>query len=179
MQISNQSFSIGFSAEDNTRRQAYFRNKSGQLTDQERAVLNALGIDSILEESLKPHLAEFFQKLAICNGDISLLLRKQCEVPYFVVWSALFANRKETQRRLNENKKKHSSMMDITDAMTSALIKNLGKKKQADSFDDIFTLITLQTIPAKGSEKPTTGASAKTTKSAAVAVDEIFTLITL
>ncbi len=174
VQISNQTFTIGFTTQDDTRREAYFRDGSTQLTDQEKAVLAALGIDAILEKSLKPHLAEFFRKLATCSSDTNLILQKECEVPYFVVWSALFANRKETQRRFNENKRKFASMMDITDAMTAALLKNL-RPVPLDAVKEIFTLIPLQSTPAVDPVSQTSVSNHGALRAAAL--NDIFTLI--
>ena len=154
-------FIIGFSKEDDTRRKAYFKNAEGTLTPQEKQVLTSLGIDSQMEETLRPYLAEFFQSLAICNSDTALLLNKDCETAYFVIWSTMFANRKEIERRLAEAQAAAVAMSDLDVAQTGALIAGLrprgpvvgpGASAAAAAvppIDQLFTLMLQQPAPVK------------------------------
>jgi hypothetical protein len=142
-------FSLGFSDADNTRRSAYFKSDMGNLTPQEKSLLLSLGIDSMLENSLKPYLAEFFSSLQTCSSDSSLILSKDCETAYFVIWSAMFHNRAEISRRLRESK--GEVIDDLELASDAAFISGMQGKKitkpqaalvdMADSISRLFTLM--------------------------------------
>lgn len=161
VQIANQSFLIGYDADDDMRRKNYFRDGSGQgLTEQEANLLVALGFDKLLEKALAPQMPQFFMDLKQCSSDTSMHLRKECELPYFVIWSALFHNQKETRRRLDDNMKAQQGMSDLDDAMTRALLNEL-KKKQTDPIIQLFSLILL---PERGTQHKNV-------------VDELFTLM--
>ena len=140
-------FSIGFSSNDDARRGAYFKSGTGNLTPQEKSLLLSLGIDPILENSLKPYLAEFFSTLQTCSSDASLVLSKNCETAYFVIWSAMFHNRAETARRLAEARGEVISDIDL--ATDASLISGLKPKKAPtveeleDSISRLFTLMVV------------------------------------
>jgi hypothetical protein len=119
-------FSIGFSEGDGERRSAYFKSGTGNLTPQEKSLLLSLGVDAILENSLKPYLAEFFSSLQTCSSDASLVLSKSCETAYFVIWSALFHNRAEIERRMKAQKGEVVSDIDL--AQDAAIISGLKSR---------------------------------------------------
>jgi hypothetical protein len=142
-------FTIGFSSNDDARRGAYFKSGTGNLTPQEKSLLLSLGIDTILENSLKPYLAEFFSTLQTCSSDSSLVLSKDCETAYFVIWSAMFHNRAETARRLAEAKGEVISDIDL--ATDASLISGMKPKRAPtveeleDSISRLFTLMVVDT----------------------------------
>jgi hypothetical protein len=141
VQIANKRFSIGFGEADNMRRIAFFRGDVDvALTPDEIALLTALGIDDTMKMSLRPQLAEFFQSLKECRNDTSLTLSSKCEMPYFIIWSVLFANRRETQRRILEDAAAHREIGALGDATLSALVRELAPSQDKE-YDDVFTLI--------------------------------------
>ncbi len=146
--LANQHFTIGQSTEDKLRRDQYFRNPAQleyQLTDQERAVLSALGIDGTLELTLRPYLAKFFDALPSCQTDAAMMLAKSCEIPYYVIWSARFGARQATKGRFEENKRNNKSRTNIQMAENGAYIDDLKPLPViSDVIRDIFTLITVE-----------------------------------
>ena len=140
-------FTIGFGDTDDTRRKNYFSKGLGSLTPQERSLLISLGIDEMLENSLKPYLAEFFSTLQTCSADPNLILSRDCETAYFVLWSAFFHNRKEVERRLKDNRKAFGAMSDEDLAQDMAIIDGLKARgvskrgKGAAAVDALFTLM--------------------------------------
>jgi hypothetical protein len=150
VQLANQSFLIGFDTTDDIRRKTYFRDGSGPgLTEQEKNLLISLGFDAMLEQALAPYMGEFFMDLQQCSSDTSIHLRKECELPYYVIWSALFHNQKETRRRLDDNMKMEKAIDDLDDAMTRALVHDL-KPSDTDVIVQLFSLILL---PERGKPK--------------------------
>jgi hypothetical protein len=142
VQLGNQSFMIGFDASDDARRRAYYRDGVGELTEQEQLLLNSLGFDKMLESAMAPHLPKFFMSLSKCSNDTAIHLRRECELPYFVIWSALFNNQEETRRRMEENQRATKEMSDLSDAMTRALIQNIHAARM-DLMTQLFTLMVL------------------------------------
>jgi hypothetical protein len=99
--LGNASFTYNNTDDDHLRRKLYFKGQPGNSLDAlEKAILTALGIDAETEKALAPYLADFFKLLPSCSSDTSLLLSKQCELPHFVLWSILFANKEATVNRL-------------------------------------------------------------------------------
>ena len=155
IQIYGKPFSIGFDEKDNTRRRTYFGSGTGSLTPQEKSLMLSIGIDSMLENSLKPYLAEFFSSLQTCSSDTSLLLSRSCETAYFVIWSALFHNRAEIARRMKQDKGGVIDDLDL--AQDAAFISGFKKPVKPtkpkvpaaepvpglDPFQRLFTLMIL------------------------------------
>lgn len=131
-----QSFSISFTAEDDARRSAYFKNGLGNLTPQEKSLLLKLGVDSLLENSLKPYLGKFFSALQTCTSDAALVLTPECEVSRFVIWSAFFHNREETLRRMKGSVAAYKPH-DLEMAMDGAIITGLKPRAVAPAAGDI------------------------------------------
>ena len=101
VRLGNQSFTYNNTESDHNRRKLYFKGASGATLDPlEKAILKSLGVDGTMEKSLAPYLADFFKLLPSCSSDTSLLLSKQCELPHFVLWSILFANKDSIQSRI-------------------------------------------------------------------------------
>ncbi len=150
------SFSIGFGEADDARRKNFFSRGLGSLTPQERALLVSLGVDEELENSLKPYLAEFFSTLDRCSADPSLILSKDCETAYFVIWSAFFHNRKEVERRLKDNRAHYGAVGEEELAQDMAIIDGLKTRplprKGTSPIDALFTLMFVEpeTTPVPG-----------------------------
>ena len=141
VRLGQHSFPLSNSLEDRVRRDLYFKNGAGSLLPEERKILESIGIDKRLETTLKPYLPEFFEKLPLCQTDTSLVLSKQCEVPHYVVWSALFDSHTRSKEMLAQNRKDFKKQMDIEDAMDTALVSNM--KTPVDPEADYKTLFML------------------------------------
>lgn len=179
IQLYGKSFSIGFSDGDDARRAAFFKEGTGNLTPQEKSLLLSIGVDAMLENSLKPYLAQFFSTLQTCSGDASLVLSRNCDIAYFVLWSALFHNRAEVGRRVKATKRAVIDDLDL--AQDQAIIAGLKPRvppppppsppknsdaQEEDVFKALFTLMILGQTPAgaKSSDKNP-------------AINELFTLM--
>lgn len=141
IRIGTNTFFVGFTDADNERRQAYFLNGEGEITKDEQDVLDTLGIDAVMENILRLDLPEFFQKLGVCNSDASIVLKKECEIPYYVIWTTLLKNRHETKRRLSEREDATHSLDDLGVAMTDQLIDDIRPEPTDESIQQLFTLI--------------------------------------
>jgi hypothetical protein len=139
------SFTLGFSDAEDTRRKNYFLKGLGSLTPQEKSLLVSLGIDDLLENSLKAYLAEFFSTLQTCGADPSLILSRNCETAYFVIWSAFFHNRKNIETRL---KAQHGALSDEELAQDMAIIDGLKSRgvpaRAKRGIDALFTLMFVE-----------------------------------
>lgn len=141
VQIGKYSFPLSNTLKDQVRRERYFKDRSGELTPEEQAILKTIGIDDRLKGMLRPYLAEFFEKLPQCQTESSLVLSKECQVPHHVVWSAYFDSHARARNVLLHNRKLFTPQMDIEDAVDTAVIEDMKAKIDADA--DINTLFTL------------------------------------
>jgi hypothetical protein len=160
IQFYGKSFSIGFSDADNARRAAYFKQDLGTLTPQEKSLLLSIGIDAKMENTLKLYLADFFASLQTCSSDTSLILNKDCETAYFVIWAALFANNTEIARRYKQSHDHEGVMSDESLAQTGALIQGLKTRplsgsigSEKDMASALFKLIFIETAPEDRGEQ--------------------------
>ena len=128
IQLSNQVLTIGISEEDSARREAFFSANVGELTTDEKNVLQALGmrVGDAMYDSLRPHLSKFFNALPACQTDTDVYLKQDCEVPYYVLWSILFSNYQETERRLSEQQKRAELPTNLALAQSAFVAKDLG-----------------------------------------------------
>lgn len=156
--IGGNSYYIKTGEEEDERRRAYFIEHTGKLEEPEKDLLDDLGIDELMQDSLKHYLPEFFSKLDRCGSDTALVLRSECEVPYYVVWSALFANRTETAQRLAEAAGVEDQMSTLDQAMMNATLKQL-RPAEDDSYTKLFTLMLHRATAAA----PATAAATATT----------------
>lgn len=141
--LANETFTISTDLKDSVRREQYFQNpKSGAvLTPEETRVLQTLGIDTTMEQSLRPYLREFFDELPNCTTDASLRLSRSCEVPYYVIWSTEFANHTQKVNRVNEYPER-KTRSQIVMAEDSALLDELkAVPENVDEYDKLFTLV--------------------------------------
>ena len=161
------SFLIGYDAVDHERRIEYFRGEGGSLTDEETRLLESLGIDEILTESLKPYLAQFFQDLAKCQSDPGLVLSRECELPFYILWNVLFQEESERLRRIRESRKKTKIMSEEDLAQTDAIITGMKLPRrglESQESDALFTLMLVEEAPEADVDYT-------------VAANELFTLI--
>ena len=105
----------------------------------EQAILTMLGIDQDMEESLRPYLGDFFDALPDCQSDTSLYLHKQCEIPYFVLWTTKFAGHTNSEQRKQENQKTHLAETDVEMAIDESFVHDI--QPELSEIDQIFTLI--------------------------------------
>lgn len=147
--IANKSYTIKQSMSDKARRRKYFLTYNGSetpssnatLTEDETRLLDDLGIDSKMMMSLKFYLSTFFDTLYMCNSDSSLVLRKDCNIPYYVLWSIMVANKEATDTRIRANKESKYISRNIDVAMTDALLHNMEGKQITDPVDKLFQFI--------------------------------------
>jgi len=166
VRLGKNSFPLSNKLEDKVRRERYFKDGSGELTHEEQAILDAIHIDDRLKGMLKPYLAEFFEKLPLCQTDTSLVLSKECQVPHHVVWSTFFDSHARAKDVLLNNRKTFKPRMDIEDAMDTAIIADLKAKVDPDAdINALFTLIF------ESSRKPNSEETGDTI------VNSIFTLL--
>jgi hypothetical protein len=150
--LGNKSFRLFVSETDKERRILYSKEKpGGELTGNEREILNSLGVDDVLEKSLRPYLAEFFNTLQHCNTDSKLILNKECETAHYVVWSTLFNMKQDTQKRINENKAKYPGGTDLNVAMIGTLTDEFRANSSASFINQLFTL-KFKTLPEDDSK---------------------------
>jgi hypothetical protein len=147
VRIGNNTFFVGFTDADNERRESYFLSGDGELTKDEQGILDVLGIDGVMENILRLDLPEFFQKLPECDSDTSLVLKKDCEIPYYVIWTTLLKNRHETKRRLETHQQIKKPMSDLSAAVTDKFISNIAPVVLDETIDRLFTLILPPTAP--------------------------------
>jgi hypothetical protein len=149
VKISNKSYTISQSIEDRARRRKYFNTfkedkKKGdtELKPDETQVLTDLGIDATMTNTLKMYLPTFFDNLHSCSSDSSLVLDKKCNIPYYVLWSIMLANKESTDKRLRDNKEKYSpptSLLGV--AVDGSTLRGLRPKEITDEYDKLFQLM--------------------------------------
>jgi hypothetical protein len=145
--LGNKSFIVPFSESDIQRRIDYSKDVPGAvLNNEERTVLKSLGVDDMLEKALKPYLGEFFNTLKHCNTDSKLILNKECETAHYVIWSTLFNMKKDTQKRIDENKRNYPGGTDLNVAMIGTLTDEFRSTQGTAFFNKLFTL-KLKTTP--------------------------------
>jgi hypothetical protein len=148
--VANKSYTIKQSMSDQIRRRRYFLTYNGTepstttaLTDDEKKLLKDLGIDSKMTTSLKFYLSTFFDNLHMCSSDSSLILRKDCNIPYYVLWSIMFANKEATDARIRKIKEDQFVSRNIDVAMTNVMLRNMEASTIKDPVDKLFQLILI------------------------------------
>ena len=147
VKVSNKSYSVSQLPTDCARRRKYFNtfkedtgSGNGELTSEESQILKDLGMDAKMINTLKMYLPIFFDNLQSCSSDSSLILNKKCNIPYYVLWSIMLANKEATDKRLRENKLNQSTHQ-LGVAMNSATIVGLRPKEITDEYDKLFQLL--------------------------------------
>ena len=92
------------------------------MIDEEK-LLDALGIDSDLQDAYKLWLPTFFEQLPVCQSDTPLILSKSCEIPHFILWSVMFRSNQATQARVAQDSVEHQSLSDISIAATEEVVR--------------------------------------------------------
>jgi hypothetical protein len=106
-----------------------------------------MGIDCAMENTLKPYLAEFFDVLPKCQSDTAVVLSKECEVPYYVLWATKFAEHANTLERIKENKETTRTRMDLRMAMDESMIHNMKEKVvEQTPITQVFSLIDMAKV---------------------------------
>ena len=141
IQLGGKPFTLDTGGPAFMRRSLYFLQNKGQLTENERDILNAIGIDQEMEDSLKQYLPKFFEALPNCQSDVSMYLSKQCEIPYFVIWFSKFSERMRTKDRIQENKQ-NPTKSDYTTIVDTGIVQAL-----TPPISDVDRLFELMRIP--------------------------------
>jgi hypothetical protein len=148
VKISNKAYSISQTAVDRARRRKYFttytENAPNKLSNEEAKLLQDLGIDSKMITTLKLYLPTFFDNLHMCSSDTSMILHKNCNIPHYVLWSIMIANKEATDERLRQNRLKETTHQ-IGVAMNTAVIHQL--RPTIDNYDTIFKLLVINPAP--------------------------------
>ena len=125
------------------RRSLYFLHKKGSITKNDQDILDAIGIDSHMEDMLKRYLPQFFERLPNCQSYSSMYLSKQCEIPYFVIWVSKFAERTRSKERIDEHKQL-KVISDYNTAVDKTIVNSLHGK--LTDIDQLFALIRIPNI---------------------------------
>jgi hypothetical protein len=108
----------------------------GGLLESEKEVLRAIGIDESLTLQLAPYLPNFFDTLPKCSSDPNMMLSKDCEDAYFVLWSTMYAAQHEAQKLFQENQVAHKYMSDLDAATSGQIVKDIQRAhKEVLRFD--------------------------------------------
>ena len=191
--LANKSYTVGTTAVDSERRRLYFQDPAAYphlLNKEEKRLLTEMGIDCTMENTLKPYLAEFFDVLPKCQSDTAVVLSKDCEVPYYVLWATKFAEHANTLERIKENKETTRTRMDLRMAMDEAMIRNMKEKvveqtpiAQVFSLIDMTKVKPLVTDAVKKGKATREAAPGQTVEDVTVpkasVIERIFTLIDL
>jgi hypothetical protein len=180
--LANKHFTLGLTAGDQVRRESYFRDPSNpaySLVEDEQRILDALGIDAVMETSMRPYLAKFFDALPGCQTDASMILSSACEIPYYVIWSTQFGARQASKDRFETNKRETRARTDIEMAQNGAIIDGLKPVPVVnDIIREIFTVQAFTpviTAPAKRNVTP--DENTPTPLKRVSMIDRVFTLI--
>jgi hypothetical protein len=155
--LGNETFTISTDLLDSARRERYFQNPNSgaELTDEEKRVLNSLGIDALMEQNLRPYLKEFFDELPHCTTDASLRLSRRCEVPYYVIWSTEFANHVQKVERVNQYPER-KTRPPIVMSEDGEIIDGMKPVREEDDYTKLFTLIPVYSKSSPVVTTPTT-----------------------
>jgi len=106
IRLMGRTYTIYYDQGSKDRRKAYFTQGQGSLEQPEEDILSNYGITGDARKSVMMFLPDFFDALPSCTGTTQLLVNRRCEVAYYVLWSILLKARQETQKVIDENKKK-------------------------------------------------------------------------
>jgi uncharacterized low-complexity protein len=125
-------------------------SKDATLTIDEINILKALGIYGNGLKSLAPYMSTFFESLPNCSSDTNLMLKKECDTAFYVLWSVLFAAQQRAEKALQENKNTHDYLSDIDMAQTGAIVTSIDTlfpEKRTFSSKDIMKIFTISGDP--------------------------------
>ena len=143
-------FVIPSTSMDSQRRKQYFDHlldsskPPAELVEEELEVLKALGITEDIQRKLAGFLPDLFDSLPQCSTDASMMLKKECEKAYYVLWSTLYAIQRETENAIEENRATRSSLSDINVSLDQRFVESLKSWDEEEiSNTDIMTLFTV------------------------------------
>ena len=144
--------------EDQARRELYFKhNSDASLLPEEKAVLSQFEIDPEIERKLSGSLADFFKQLPLCQTDTALHLKKECEIPHYVLWSAMLHRRAAAARAIQSV----PAPSDFDVLKTQAIVSALRPKGPADvDIESVFSRIVAEEKPAPVATAPAPVATA-------------------
>jgi len=162
--LAGQKYYIDYDKEARKRRSEIFSKtgSSKKLTDDEQKLLDAIGITENTYDSLKQHLADFFNTLPSCQSSSQMITNRKCETAYYIIWSVLLKARQETQQKMNENAAGGISETEtyMLSAATDAMSGVPGKKNLSEN-DSTGIMAIIQKIESELAEIKTTLDTAK------------------
>lgn len=122
---------------------------SSDLKAEERIILDSIGIDSILEKQLASYLPEFFDSLPKCSTDTQMMLNKDCETAYYVLWATMYAAHKKLKERIQTDP--HVYQPDIQSRQSETTVRSLfNLHPEPESTYDAAAIIGLFTRIREG-----------------------------
>ncbi len=97
---------------------------------------------------LSNELPRFFESLPVCAGDTSMMLKRECDIAYYVLWSVLYKMQLQNQDARTENAKKHAMGLTKMAAHEDILAGLDGIHKDPPEGFDAVAILRLFTRPA-------------------------------
>lgn len=119
------------------------------LKPEEYALLDALHIHGDRLVELSNELPLFFDALPTCSSDTSMMLKGECDVAYYVLWSVLYKMQLQERDRIDQDlKTKHA--VGLTEmAVHSDTVRGLGRLQESpESPIDTVAILRLFTRAA-------------------------------
>jgi hypothetical protein len=135
VQFGKTALSIDFSYLADERRRAYFRGESGnELTPNEEAVLNLLGIgtDASIKASVAPYLADFFMNLRYCQTPTQLQLSSKCSLNQMVLWNIHFADEHATRKRIDAERQLRTPTTTLAGILPVVPLMNMLQRAEEE-----------------------------------------------
>ena len=147
VRIGNKSFTYPNTPEDQARRELYFKhNSDASLLPEEKAVLMQFNIDPEIEYKLAGSLADFFKQLPECQTDTAMYLKKNCEIPHYVLWSAMLHRRTAAAQAV---KACPTAPSDFDVLKTQAIVASLTPAAKTDmdmDIESVFARIVMDDV---------------------------------
>lgn len=97
---------------------------------------------------LSNELPRFFESLPVCAGDTSMMLKRECDIAYYVLWSVLYKMQLQNQDARTENAKKHAVGLTEMAAHEGILTGLDGLQKVPPEGFDAVAIMRIFTRPA-------------------------------
>jgi hypothetical protein len=144
IRLMGRTYTIYYDQGSKDRRRAYFTQGQGSLEQPEEDILSNYGITGDARKSVMMFLPEFFDALPSCTGTTQLLVNRRCEVAYYVLWSVLLKARQETQKVIDDNKKKDKLLDKDTYQMEERLRAFSGIKSSSGTSAELKAIAELR-----------------------------------
>jgi len=144
IRLMGRTYTIYYDQGSKDRRKAYFTQGQGSLEQPEEDILSNYGITGDARKSVSMFLPDFFDALPSCTGTTQLLVNRRCEVAYYVLWSILLKARQETQKVIDENKKKDKLIDKDTYQIEERLHAFSGIKKSSGTSAELKAIAELR-----------------------------------